>query len=158
LKYSPKDIAIISPYRLQTDLIKETVHLAFGIDGIESFQFVDANTVHAFQGRQNKIVIYNLVLDKLVFGTRDRFKIFKDNLFNVALSRAESKLIMVANSETADASELPRVAHLYDYMKKNGVVFDAKRIEDKFQKVDSKIDEASKSLFTRESRVWKSKN
>lgn len=148
LKYKPKDIAIISPYRLQTDLIKETVHLAFGDGNLESFQLVDVNTVHAFQGRQNKIVIYNLVLDRLVFGTKDRFKIFRDNLFNVALSRAESKLIMVANSKTADESELPRVAHLFEYMQKNGVVFDAQKVSGEFSAIDTKIDEASKSLFT----------
>jgi len=147
LKYLPKDIAIISPYRLQTDLIKETVHLAFGVEGTESFQFVDANTVHAFQGRQNKIVIYNLVLDKVVFNTKDRFKIFKDNLFNVAISRAESKLIMVANSVTADKSEMPRVAHLYEHMGENGVVFDSEEIGEEFGGIDSKVSEASKNLF-----------
>jgi len=149
LKYRPKDIAIISPYRLQTDLIKETVHLAFGLEDLESFQAIDVNTVHAFQGRQNKVVMYNLVLDKLVFGTKDRFKIFNDNLFNVALSRAEFKLIMVANSETADESELPRVAHLYNHMKKNGIVFDAEKTGEKFKDVDEKIKEASKILFSK---------
>ena len=152
LKYLPKDIAIISPYRLQTDLIKETVHLAFGVDALDSFKFVDVNTVHAFQGRQNKIVIYNLVLDKVVFGTKERFKIFNDNLFNVAISRAESKLIMVANSETADESELARVAHLYKYMGKNGILFDAERVSMEFPEVDKRLEEASKKLLSK--RRW----
>lgn len=143
-----EDIAVITPFRLQTQLIEETLRRALNEEfDVDSLNKIDARTVHAFQGRQKKIVIYNMVLDKLFFNMAERFKILADNkMLNVAISRAESKLIIIGSQAIADKTELPAIAHLLDYTKENGELHSADNIASQMPHLDKAVQESMAAL------------
>jgi len=155
LGYKSEDIAIITPYRLQTELVKELVHMTFGIDKLNEFQFVNSETVHSFQGRENPAVIYSIVLDRVVHGTKERFRVFSDNLFNVALSRAQGKLVFVGSSAVTDERELPRVAHLHEHVAENGIFFDSGDLDLMLPKVGLNLERAMQNMLSSRKGVEK---
>lgn len=80
------DIGIITGYRGQKELIKKTVNNN-GFDKIA--KELDINTLDAFQGRENDIIIYSTVRTKSSIG----FQKEKERV-NVAFSRAKNLLII----------------------------------------------------------------
>lgn len=74
-------VGIISPYRLQTNKLKE----AIGKRGIE------VDTVHKYQGREKDVIILTTVVNEV-----NEF-VDNPNLINVAVSRAVDKLIVVVS-------------------------------------------------------------
>ena len=80
-----KDIGIITGYSGQKDLLRKSVK-ASGYDAIAT---IDINTLDAFQGRENDIIIYSTVR------TRDSIGFQKEKeRVNVAFSRAKKLLIV----------------------------------------------------------------
>ncbi|WP_195989459.1 AAA domain-containing protein [Clostridium sp. D53t1_180928_C8] len=77
---SEKSIAVISPYRNQTNEISKLLG-----------EMVEADTVHKFQGREKDVVILSTVANEV-----NEF-IDNSNLINVAISRAVNKLIVVTS-------------------------------------------------------------
>ena len=89
-----EDIGVITPYRYQAKLIQDK----FG-------NKVDSSTIHKFQGREKKTIIFSSVINDV-----NEF-VGNDNLINVAVSRAVDKFILVtsdkvANSKTGILSDL----------------------------------------------------
>ena len=89
-----EDIGIITPYRYQAKLIQDK----FGSK-------VDSSTIHKFQGREKKTIIFSSVINDV-----NEF-VGNDNLINVAVSRAVDKFILVtsdkvSNSKTGVLSDL----------------------------------------------------
>lgn len=76
-----QSVGIISPYRMQTDKLKE----ALGKRNIE------VDTVHKYQGREKDVVILTTVVNEV-----NEF-VDNPNLINVAVSRAVDKLIVVVS-------------------------------------------------------------
>ena len=85
------DIGIITGYRGQKDLMKKSVTNS-GYDRIAIN--IDINTLDAFQGRQNDIIIYSTVRTKDSIG----FQKEKERV-NVAFSRAKNLLIICGDME-----------------------------------------------------------
>lgn len=83
---SDLEIGIISPYRGQTNMIKEAIPT-------ENDNII-ADTVHKFQGRERDVMIISTVVNKLNGFVDD------PNLINVAVSRAVSKLIIVTSKNS----------------------------------------------------------
>ena len=79
-----EDIGIITPYRYQAKLIQDK----FG-------NKVDASTIHKFQGREKKSIIFSSVVNDV-----NDF-VDNDNLINVAVSRAVDNFILI----TSDCSK-----------------------------------------------------
>jgi len=94
-------VGIISPYRLQTDKLKE----AIGKRNIE------VDTVHKYQGREKDIVILTTVANE-VNGFVDN-----PNLINVAVSRAVDKLIVVVSAD--EKNDNSNVGDLVRYIEYN---------------------------------------
>ena len=91
---SMEDIGVITPYRYQAKLIQNK----FG-------DKVDSSTIHKFQGREKKTIIFSSVVNDV-----NDF-VGNDNLINVAVSRAVDRFILVtsdkvANSKTGVLSDL----------------------------------------------------
>jgi hypothetical protein len=90
-------VAIIAPYRAQVRHIRKAIR---GIAGkrLESGE-VEVFTVHRFQGRDKELVVFDLVEAP---GTKGRFihelhNPDAPNLINVAMSRAQERLVVVAH-------------------------------------------------------------
>jgi len=89
-------IGIITPYRAQARIIAARVE----DEGIR--KNVEVATVHRFQGREKQVVIFDVSDSKpfdpsrLISTNRDTEK-QSEKLLNVAISRAEDKLILIAN-------------------------------------------------------------
>ena len=89
-----EDIGVITPFRYQAKLIQDK----FG-------NKVDSSTIHKFQGREKKTIIFSSVVNDV-----NEF-VGNDNLINVAVSRAVDRFILVtsdkvANSKTGVLSDL----------------------------------------------------
>lgn len=82
------DIVVITPFRQQTRLIRRLLH-------VENIKSVKVNTVHSSQGIQALVVIFDPVDGMNDFLLRANGK----RLINVALSRAEAKLIMTLSEQ-----------------------------------------------------------
>ncbi|MEH7307599.1 AAA domain-containing protein, partial [Neobacillus drentensis] len=76
-------VGIISPYRLQTDVLQKTI----------GTRKIDADTVHKFQGRERDVIILTTVVN---YNEPNDFA-DNSNLINVAVSRAVRKLIVVVS-------------------------------------------------------------
>jgi len=92
------DIAVVTPYRAQTRLLRDLVRGRLGRAGPAGLQM---STIHRFQGREKRIVIIDTVdappgrswfLD-------ERRNVDLPRLLNVALSRAREMLVVVASVE-----------------------------------------------------------
>ena len=80
-----KDIGIITGYSGQKDLLRKSVRAS----GYDTLAEIDINTLDAFQGRENDIIIYSTVR------TRDSIGFQKEKeRVNVAFSRAKKLLIV----------------------------------------------------------------
>lgn len=95
-------VGVVSPFRLQVDEFEKE----------NEFQDIEADTVHKYQGREKDTMILSTVVNNM--NKND----FADDahLINVAVSRAENKLIIV----TADNSEFwnnTNVGDLIGYVK-----------------------------------------
>lgn len=89
-----EDIGVITPYRYQAKLIQDKFR-----------DKVDSSTIHKFQGREKKTIIFSSVVNDV-----NDF-VGNDNLINVAVSRAVDRFILVtsdkvANSKTGVLSDL----------------------------------------------------
>lgn len=96
-----KSIAVISPYRKQTNEVSKLLE-----------NKVEADTVHKFQGREKDIVILSTVSNEV------NYFIDNSNLINVAISRAVKRLIVVTSDfENADSN----IGDLIKYIQYNNL-------------------------------------
>jgi superfamily I DNA and/or RNA helicase len=104
-----EEIAIISPYKAQTDKIEDEI------------PDIECGTVHAFQGQEKKIIIFATAkyqrsqssgFGKLLEGPASR------NLLNVAVSRAKEKFIIVGSKELFE--NVPIYKKLYGHIQEGG--------------------------------------
>ncbi len=85
-----EQLAIISPHRAQNNLILS--HISSDIGG-DKFPLID--TVERIQGKERDVIIYSMVASD-VDAIKSRF-INDPNRFNVAITRAKKKLIVVGS-------------------------------------------------------------
>ena len=78
------DIGVITPYAYQAEQIQEQLG-----------EKVDASTIHKFQGREKKTIIFSSVVND----TNDFVN--NENLINVAVSRATDRFILVTSDKAA---------------------------------------------------------
>lgn len=82
---SPADLGVVSPFRKQAELIGAS------LPGVES------DTVHKFQGREKSVVILSTVIDATQSDTPLPAFVDDARMINVAVSRAQDRLVVVAN-------------------------------------------------------------
>ncbi len=127
-----EDVAVITPFRRQADLIERVLHEAH-------LDHVKVGTVHTFQGdEKTKIILCSGISQNTQYGT---FEWLKNNqeLINVATTRAREQLVLICDSERVD--ELSRdesndFQDLVHYIKKDGEVQIASKENELF---DSKV-------------------
>lgn len=95
-----QSVGIVSPYRLQTDKLKEAI----------GYRNIEVDTVHKYQGREKDVVILTTVSNEV-----NEF-VDNPNLINVAVSRAVDKLVVVvADNEKNDNSNIGDLIRYIDY-------------------------------------------
>lgn len=95
-----EDVGVIAPYRFQAECIGEELQ-----------DQVEASTIHKFQGREKKTIIFSsTVNDSNGF-------VENDNLINVAVSRAIDRFILVTSDKVASSSSgvLSDLVHYIQY-------------------------------------------
>ncbi len=85
------DIKVITPYNAQVQAIKQQI------------PDLEVGTVDKFQGQEAPVIIYSVATSSLEEAPRGMEFLFSPNRFNVAVSRARTVFIMVANSEIFEA-------------------------------------------------------
>ncbi|WP_456477495.1 IGHMBP2 family helicase [Methanopyrus sp.] len=107
---SQEDLAVISPYDDQVDLISKVLD-ELGLDDVE------VNTVDGFQGREKEAVIVSFVRSN----PRGEIGFLKDmRRLNVAITRPRRKLICIGDSGTL--SSHPTYRRFIEYVKKSGAL------------------------------------
>lgn len=79
------DIKIITPYNAQVQVIKQRL------------PNLEVGTVDKFQGQEAPVIIYSVATSSIEEAPRGMDFLFSPNRFNVAVSRARTRFIMVAN-------------------------------------------------------------
>ena len=83
------DIAIISPYAIQTKLLKELTS--------QRWSQLEISTIDAYQGSEKEVIILSAVRSN----KEGRLGFLKDpQRMNVAITRAKKQFILIANAET----------------------------------------------------------
>lgn len=85
------DIKIITPYNAQVQVIKQQLPT------------LEVGTVDKFQGQEAPVIIYSVATSSLEDAPRGMDFLFSPNRFNVAVSRARTRFIMVANPAIFEA-------------------------------------------------------
>ncbi|XP_026118827.1 DNA-binding protein SMUBP-2 [Carassius auratus] len=107
-----KDIAIIAPYNLQVDLLRQKLS--------HKYAELEIKSVDGFQGREKEAVVLSLV--------RSNRKgevgfLAEDRRINVAVTRARRQLVVVCDSQTVRKHDFLKT--LVDYMSEHGEVHTA---------------------------------
>lgn len=102
-------IGIIAPYRSQAAELKKTYR----------DNEIKIHTIHSVQGKEMDIIILSMVDDT---PTREIFS--KRSLFNVALSRAKYKLVILCNENFIGDSTPEYYRTIHDYCKRHGSYFE----------------------------------
>ncbi len=92
-----KDIGIIAPYRAQVANIRRHLFssdLASGWSGLASDSLMSIDTVDRFQGGERMVIIISFATTSEPQGERREF-LTNPNRLNVALTRAQRKLVLV---------------------------------------------------------------
>lgn len=105
-----KNIGIITPFRCQAKMIKNAIS--------QKYPYVEADTIHKYQGRQKEIIILSTVVNDLSENNEDLLTNFvtNPNLLNVAISRAVKKIYLIV-SENVYKSSNNNIAQFIDYIK-----------------------------------------
>jgi superfamily I DNA and/or RNA helicase/ribosomal protein S1 len=102
---SPREIAIIAPYKSQVANIKKYISNST----LCKYKNIDVSTLDSFQGKEYDVILFsftrsaNFKKPEYIEGKRKSTKVgFLDDArrLNVAFSRARKKLILVGNAET----------------------------------------------------------
>lgn len=104
-----EDIGVIAPYRYHTEMIMQQIG-----------DRVDASTIHKFQGREKKTIVFSSVINS----SNDFVE--NDNLINVAVSRAVDKFILVTSDKVFNSKSgvLSDLVNYISYNNDFGVVED----------------------------------
>ena len=106
------DIGIISPYRAQVQLLRQTIKKKQGFKPYR--RFISVNTVDGFQGQERDVIIISLVRSN----DSGQIGFLRDlRRMNVAMTRARMKLIIIGDAATL--SRHPFYKQLYDYIQEN---------------------------------------
>jgi very-short-patch-repair endonuclease len=106
---------VVTPFRAQANRIRALIHQQEDLaQRLAELRFI-ADTVHGFQGDERDIVFFSPVVSQGTRETTLRFLNNNGNLFNVAITRARSRLIVVGDMRAALASGVSYLASFAEY-------------------------------------------
>ena len=105
----PSEIAVITPYNLQVELIRLQLH--------PQYPQLEVRSVDGFQGREKEAVVISLVRSN---SKKEIGFLSETRRLNVAVTRARRHVAVICDVETVSGD--PKIKGLTDYMQKNGEV------------------------------------
>lgn len=135
---SPKQLAVITPFRAQVRQIKKALSEIDNFESFESFKndlFVD--TVERIQGQERDITIFSLATSDPVKAMQRASFFFSPNRFNVAITRARKKRIVIGYKNlfqiTSQDPELDKTISIFrDFYDSSYKVFEKTETEGLF--------------------------
>jgi predicted RecB family nuclease len=105
-RFGPEHVLIVAPYNAQVQLISETLEVA-------ALGSVSVGTVDKFQGQEAPLVIYSMTTSSTEDAPRGLDFLFELERLNVATSRAQAVVIVVASPRLLDAEcKMPKQMRL----------------------------------------------
>jgi len=105
----PSDIAVITPYNLQVEMIRMNLR--------ERHPKVEVRSVDGFQGREKEVVILSMVRSN---PSRNLGFLTERRRLNVAVTRARRQVVCICDSDTVSAD--PFIKKFIDYLSENGSI------------------------------------
>ncbi|KAL8606242.1 hypothetical protein ACOMHN_012874 [Nucella lapillus] len=109
---SPQDIAVIAPYNLQVELLRQRLSA--------EYPSLEIKSVDGFQGREKEAVVISFVRSN---SRKEIGFLAEKRRINVAITRARRHLAVVCDSDTVSSD--PFLRSLLDYMTSKGEVWSA---------------------------------
>jgi very-short-patch-repair endonuclease len=108
-------IGVVTPFRAQANRIRTLVHQDRELaHRLAALQFV-VDTVHGFQGDERDVIFFSPVVSVGANDNMLRFLKNHGNLFNVAITRARSELVVVGDRQAALDSGVSYLASFAEY-------------------------------------------
>ena len=108
-------IGVVTPFRAHANRIRTLVHQDHELsERLASLQFV-VDTVHGFQGDERDVIFLSPVVSSGIGESALRFLKTRGNLFNVAVTRARSELVVVGDRQAALDSGVGYLAGFAEY-------------------------------------------
>lgn len=135
------EVGIITPYSAQSRLILAMVRDMQDVD--KKYQLITCATVHQFQGSEKPIIIYDAVDCYRMRYPGGLLTKAKNNvanrLFNVAMTRAQGKLIMVANNDFLQKKRISKAllfTKVLNAVKRRNAFINAQAFIDSYQAIN----------------------
>ena len=108
-------IGVVTPFRAQANRIRALAHQDRELSQkLTALQFV-VDTVHGFQGDERDVIFFSAVVSAGIGDSAIRFLKSNGNLFNVAITRARSELVVVGDRQAAIHSDVSYLAGFAEY-------------------------------------------
>ncbi len=108
-------VGVVTPFRAQANRIRTLAHQDPELSGsLATLEFV-VDTVHGFQGDERDVIFFSPVVSAGISDSTLRFLKSHGNLFNVAITRARSELVVVGNMQAALDSGVNYLASFAEY-------------------------------------------
>jgi very-short-patch-repair endonuclease len=109
-------IGVVTPFRAQANRIRTLVHQDQVLaQKLAALEFV-VDTVHGFQGDERDVMFFSAVVSQGIGDSAIRFLKGNGNLFNVAITRARSELVVVGDRQAALHSGVSYLAGFAEYV------------------------------------------
>lgn len=113
-------IGVVTPFKAQSERINRTLEKeTYLYNSLLSNNHFLADTVHKFQGDERDLIIFSTVISSGVLPGAISFLKNTGNLFNVAITRAKSTLIIVGDEESCLHSGVSYLEHFVAYVRKS---------------------------------------
>ena len=109
-------VGVVSPFRAQANLIRQLISEDHQLERCLVGADFLSDTVHKFQGDERDVMIFSPVLAKGITSGALSFLKNNGNLFNVAITRARSALLVVGDLSAAMQSDIDYYQKFAEYV------------------------------------------
>ena len=110
-------VGIVTPFRAQANLIRSIINQRLEPSDVQRCDLI-TDTAHAFQGDEKDVVFFSPCVEIQMPSGAEWFIGETGNLFNVAITRARSLLVVVGNLEACLASRITHVKGFAEFCDK----------------------------------------